>query len=54
MLNARRERGLATVKQARRLKQLGVKAPWRVSFEDAKRLIGAFYAGELGKELASK
>lgn len=54
LLHVRRGQGLATVKQARRLKQIGMKAPWRVSFEDAKRLIGAFYVGELGKELASK
>jgi superfamily II DNA or RNA helicase len=54
LLNIRRELGLATVKQARRLKQLGIKAPWRVSFEDAKRLISAFYAGTLGEELLTK
>ena len=54
LLNTRRSQGLATVKQARRLKQLGVKAPWRVSFEDAKRLISAFYAGTLREELLSK
>lgn len=54
LLNLRRSRGLATVKQARRLKQLGIKAPWRVSFEDAKRLISAFYAGKLGEELLTK
>jgi superfamily II DNA or RNA helicase len=54
LLNIRRERGLATVKQARRLRQLGIKAPWRISFADAKRLIGAFYAGTLGEELVTK
>jgi superfamily II DNA or RNA helicase len=51
LIAVRRSRGLATVKQARRLKQIGIKAPWRVSFEDAKRLIGAFYADRLGVEL---
>jgi superfamily II DNA or RNA helicase len=54
LLNLRRSRGLATVKQARRLKQLGIKSPWRVSFEDAKRLISAFYAGTLGEALLTK
>jgi superfamily II DNA or RNA helicase len=54
LLSIRRSRGLATVRQARRLKQLGIEAPWRVSFEDAKRLISAFYAGKLGEELAIK
>jgi superfamily II DNA or RNA helicase len=46
LINIRRSRGLATVKQARRLKQIGIKTPWRVSFADASRLISDFYAAK--------
>jgi superfamily II DNA or RNA helicase len=50
LINIRRSRGLATVKQARRLKQIGIKSPWRVSFADAKRLISDFYASKEPRE----
>lgn len=40
LLNTRRSRGLATVKQARYLKWIGIKNPWRIPFTDARQLIG--------------
>jgi superfamily II DNA or RNA helicase len=52
LLTTRRSRGLATVRQARRLRAMGVKHPWRVSFADAGRLISAFYDGQ-SREVAS-
>jgi superfamily II DNA or RNA helicase len=50
LLSIRRSRGLATVRQARRLKAMGVENPWRVSFADASRLIGDYYSGQHRKE----
>ncbi len=54
LINIRRSRGLATVKQARRLKQIGIKSPWRVSFADASRLISDFYAAKIAREEVAK
>jgi hypothetical protein len=54
LINIRRSRGLATVKQARRLKQIGIKSPWRVSFADATRLIGDYYDAKLPREVLAK
>jgi superfamily II DNA or RNA helicase len=43
LLSVRRSRNLATVRQARRLKAIGVQNPWHVSFADASRLISTYY-----------
>jgi superfamily II DNA or RNA helicase len=45
LLTIRRSRGLATVRQARRLKAMGLANAWHVSFADASRLISDYYAG---------
>jgi superfamily II DNA or RNA helicase len=44
LLKLRRSRGLATVRQARRLRSLGIKAPWQTSFNEASALISEYYS----------
>jgi superfamily II DNA or RNA helicase len=52
LLSIRRSRDLATVRQARRLKMMGVKNPWQVSFTDASQLISQYYARGSKEEAA--